>query len=59
MKRKLVIICVVLLLIGTTQRASAQFYNVRLNTLALASGTLNIGGGVTLSDKLSLDVSGY
>lgn len=40
-------------------RASAQFYAVRIDALALATGTLHAGMDFTVAPKLSLDVSGY
>ncbi len=40
-------------------RASAQFYAVHVDALALATGTLHAGMDFTLAPKLSLDVSGY
>ena len=40
-------------------RASAQFYAVRIDALALATGTLHAGMDFQIAPKLSLDVSGY
>lgn len=48
-----------LLLIGTTHRAAAQYYGVRVNALALATGTLNAGFETMLGDKYTLDLSAY
>lgn len=39
--------------------ASAQFSTVRINALALATGTINAGVDVAFADKWSVDVSGY
>ncbi|MFR9554282.1 MAG: DUF3575 domain-containing protein [Rikenellaceae bacterium] len=46
-----------LLLALTSSIASAQYTAVRVNTLALATGTLNAGVDVAVSDKWSVDVS--
>ncbi|MFR9505996.1 MAG: DUF3575 domain-containing protein [Rikenellaceae bacterium] len=48
----------IMLVTLTTYTASAQFTAVRVNTLALATGTLNAGVDVTVSDKWSIDVAG-
>ncbi len=42
----------------TTTIASAQYTAVRVNTLALATGTINAGVDVTVSEKWSVDVAG-
>lgn len=48
-----------LLLALFAQAASAQYSAVRINALAMATGTLNAGIDVTVSGKWSVDVSGY
>lgn len=59
MTKKLIVFSLSLLLFGATHRAAAQYYGVRLNALALATGTLNAGFEATLGDKMTLDVSAY
>ena len=39
-----------------TRRAAAQYYGVRVNALALLTGTVNAALEVSISEKLSLDV---
>ena len=58
MKRFLTIAAVALLTVAA-QKASAQFYAVRFNTLALATGTISGGMDVAVSKKTSLDLSLY
>lgn len=43
----------------SVQYAQAQYSAVRVNTLGLASGTVNTGVDVAVAPKWSLDVSGY
>lgn len=59
MKKAPILLSLVLLLCGAAHRAAAQYYGVRVNALALASGTLNAGFETTLGDKYTLDVSAY
>lgn len=48
-----------LLLMMSANIASAQYTAVRVNTLGLATGTVNAGVDIAVSDKWSVDVSGY
>lgn len=58
MKRIIMILsCTCLLCL--TQRVQAQFYAVRFNTLALATGTISGGMDVAVSKKTSLDLTLY
>ena len=59
MKKKLILFSLVLLSCGTSYRAAAQYYGVRVNALALATGTLNAGFETSLGDKYTLDLSAY
>ena len=59
MKKIPIFLSLVLLLYSATHRAAAQYYGVRFNTLALATGTLNAGFEATLGDKTTLNVSAY
>lgn len=58
MKRFFTIAAVALLTVAA-QKASAQFYAVRFNTLALATGTISGGMDIAVSKKTSLDLSVY
>ena len=58
MKRIVIILCCTCLLCFS-QRARAQFYAARLNTLALATGTISGGMDVVVSKKTSLDLTLY
>ena len=40
-------------------RAEGQYYGVRVNALALASGTLNVGFETSLGNRHTLDLSVY
>lgn len=50
---------VLLLFALAAHTASAQYSAVRVNALALAAGTLNVGVDVAVTQKWSVDVSGY
>ncbi len=52
---KKIILAVLLLICFST--AKAQYTALRVNTLALATGTINAGVDIALSDKWSLDIS--
>ncbi len=52
---KKIILALLLLICFST--AKAQYTAVRVNTLALATGTINAGVDIALSDKWSLDIS--
>lgn len=52
-------LCVLLLFALVAGTASAQYSAVRVDALALATGTLHAGVDVPVSGKWSLDVSGY
>lgn len=57
MKTKLFLLTLFCALItGTSQ---AQFYSVKVNALALTTGTINAGVDIALSNHVSLDLSGY
>ena len=57
MKRRLLII--LLLICSSSTILTAQHRAVRINTLALATGTLNAGLDIAFSDKWSVDLSAY
>lgn len=48
-----------LLLALSAQGASAQYSAVRVNALALATGTLNAGVDIAVTEKWSVDASAY
>jgi len=52
------IIALALILCAATG-AKAQFYGVKVNTLGLATGTVNAGVEFSVGKQYSLDVSGY
>ena len=52
-------ILLLLVILGISQGVKAQYYGVRLNTLALTTGTLNAGFEVMLGDKYTADISAY
>lgn len=54
-----ILFCALLISAAGAYPASAQFYAVRIDALALATGTLHAGMDFTVSPKLSLDISGY
>ena len=53
------LVAVALLCLLSATRASAQFYALKLNALAFATGTVNAGIDFALSDHLSFDLSAY
>lgn len=55
MKRILIIWCLLL----ASLPAKAQYTAVRINALGWATGTLNMGVDVAVSDKWSVELSGY
>ena len=59
MKRTIIILSACFGLLCLSQKAQAQFYAARLNTLALATGTLSGGMDFTVSSKTSLDLTVY
>lgn len=59
MKRILFIAITALITTVCAPQAQAQYYSVRVNALALATGTLNAGIDIAVSEKLSLDFSCY
>lgn len=54
--RKYVVICCLLF---ASLPAKAQYTAVRVNALSWATGTMNVGVDVAVSDKWSVDLSGY
>lgn len=54
-----IITVLAVLLCSASHRASAQYYGVRVNALALVTGTLNVGFETALGNKYSLDLSAY
>lgn len=54
--KRIIVSLLLTLLYGT---ASAQFSAVRVNALGMATGTLNAGVDVAVSEKWSVDASGY
>lgn len=54
--RKYLIILFLLLVAGTAQ---AQYSAVRINALGIATGTIHVGADVAVSQRWSVDVSGY
>lgn len=56
MKRVLVIL---LLVFAIHTTVSAQYSAIRINALGLATGSVNAGVDVAVSEKWSVDVSGY
>lgn len=52
-------IVIILLLVLTVNTASAQYSAIRVNALGLATGTINAGVDVAMSQKWSIDLSGY
>lgn len=54
--RKIVLLLTLLL---TVSAASAQYSAVRVNTLGLATGTLNAGVDVAIAEQWSIEASGY
>lgn len=58
MTKKLILLLLPALLC-MTHRAAAQYYGVRINALALTTGTLNAGFEVSLNDKYTLDLAAY
>lgn len=50
---------VLLLFALVAHTASAQYSAVRVNALGLATGTLNVGVDVAVSERWSVDASGY
>ncbi len=57
MKRIQITTLLLLAMLCLSKPASAQFYSVRVNTLALLSGTVNIGADAAINDNWTLDVS--
>ena len=57
--KRILIIAAAVLMTAAAQKSSAQFYAARLNTLALATGTLSGGMDFTVSSKTSLDLTVY
>lgn len=53
------IVLLLFLFCGTIHTATAQYYGVRVNALALATGTLNGGLEIMLSDKSSIEMTAY
>lgn len=47
------------MLICVCHTAGAQFYGIKTNTLALATGTVNAGFEISVSRNISLDMSVY
>lgn len=58
MKRAILFLALCLLC-GFSYRAEAQYYGVRVNALALASGTLNVGFETSLGNRHTFDLSAY
>lgn len=58
-KRAYILLIAAVIVCAGIQRASAQFYAIKLNALAFATGTINAGMDIALSDHLSLDLSCY
>ena len=50
---------VLLLFVLVANAASAQYTAVRVNTLGLATGTVNAGVDVAVSEKWSVEASAY
>ena len=59
MKKTICLLLTLSALLGWAPRARAQYYGVRINTLALMTGTLNAGIEATLGDKYTLDIAAY
>lgn len=59
MKKNIVILLFALFLSVVHKSALAQFYGVKINTLAVASGTVNAGFEMSLCHHCSLDLSAY
>lgn len=54
--KKLILIS---LLLCSVSVASAQFYGIKVNTLGLATGTINAGAEISVAKQWSVDISGY
>ena len=48
-----------LILSLTVSTASAQDTAIRVNTLGLVTGTINVGVDIAIADKWSVDISAY
>ena len=62
MKKQLIFITTVLLFValwGSPHGAAAQIFAVRADALAALTGTLHLGGEVSVADKWSVEASGY
>lgn len=62
MKKQQIFITTVLLftaLWGSPHGAAAQIFAIRANALAVCSATLNVGAEVSVSDKWTVEASGY
>lgn len=46
-----------LLVVALPNTARGQFYSMRINGLALLTGTINVGAGISLNKKTSLDLA--
>ena len=62
MKKQRIFITTVLLFValwGSPHGAAAQIFAVRADALAALTGTLHLGGEVSVADKWSVEASGY
>ena len=57
MKRLIVITLVIVSTLGLGQRATAQFYAVKVNALALAVGVVDVGVEASITDSWSLGIA--
>lgn len=56
---KLQLYCLIAIITLSVSRANAQYSAIRVNTLGLATGTINVGVDVAVADKWSIDFSAY
>ena len=59
-KQKIIITALCLLAFwGKPQKVAAKFFSAKINALAALTGTVNVGVDAAVSDKWTLDLSGY
>lgn len=61
MKRQKIIVFTLLFIAlwGLPRNAEAQFFSAKVNALAALTGTVNVGVDAAVSDKWTVDLSGY